>query len=203
MAFRLHKRTRHKYWADCKLVQYLDRNHPSQTTKKKSYTVDELFEHLDAGDGRFESVVDKIQDFVMFPSDFVYSVKVFLKNWKGQTHNLSGTLEVGQWNDLCYRIPHCLFSELEKFIEQEKGLETHEWEKTLTYNEDYGIDTSHENFGKPTLQALTAIEQQEIYDWWKANKDANYISAEESDKYKEKETEMLIRLIKIRDTLWT
>lgn len=145
----------------------------------------------------------KLQDIVMFPRDLIYSIRIYFKNSKGNTHVLDGGLEKGQWYDLTYRIPHCLFSELEKFIEQEKGLETHEWEKTLTFGECWGMSPNDENYGKLTHQAIAAIEQQEIYDWWKANKDKKDVDFENEETYLEQEEEMLIRLIKIRNSLWT
>jgi len=145
----------------------------------------------------------KLQDIVMFPSDLIYSIRIYFKNSKGNTHVLDGGLEKGQWYDLTYRIPHCLFSELEKFIEKEKGLETHEWEKTLTFNEDWGVKPDDEKYGKLTHQALAAIEQDAIYSWWKSVKDREYTSLEDDNNYEEKEQEMLIRLVKIYRSLWT
>lgn len=114
---------------------------------------------------------NKLQNIVLFPSDCFYSVKVFYKNWKGKSHVLDGGLEVGQWYDLCGRIPKCLFNELVKFVEQEKGLETLEWEIGLVHDESYGVKPDDENYGKPTPQALAAMEQKRIYHWWLDNKD--------------------------------
>ncbi|MNY25259.1 hypothetical protein D3C86_1590300 [compost metagenome] len=172
----------------------------------------------------------------MFPADICWNVRVFYKNWKNNSHVLDGGLPVGQWSDLCYRIPRCLFGELEKFIEIEKGLETLEWEKKLVWNEDWGVGPDEPSYGQPTHQALAAIESEAIYLWFKANKDRDLYeesgwssvceakrtkgiglfgeqSQEEKEaleelgrleeEYEEQETEMLIRLIKIRSSLWT
>ena len=172
-------------------------------------------------------VFDKIQDVVMFIPDYMEAVYTFYKNWKDKSHVLEGGFEVGQWVDRCTRFNICLFYELEKFIEKEKGLDTLEWEKTLADN------------GEPTSQALAAMEQSAIYEWWKANKNRDFfvesglddlyakyqtgsiwtlhlVLADDHDykvfsqkrdelesKFKQEEEEMLIRLIKIRDTLWT
>lgn len=114
---------------------------------------------------------NKAQDICYFPLDVYWTVRVFYKNWKNNSHVLDGGLPVGQWSDLCYRIPRCLFGELEKFIEVEKGLETLEWEKKLVYNEDWGVGPDEPSYGQPTHQALAAIEQEVIYLWFKANKD--------------------------------
>lgn len=201
MAFKFHKCTRYPYWSNTRLFSWML---PEES--KQPFTFEKLKEQLDSGINPtplIERFIDKLQDIVMFPSDLIYSIKIHFKNSKGNTHVLDGGLEKGQWYDLTYRIPHCLFSELEKFIEQEKGLETHEWEKTLTFDEDWGVKPDDERYGKLTHQALAAIEQQEIYDWWKNNKDREYTSWEDEEAYEKKEEEMLIRLVKIYRSLWT
>lgn len=199
MTFKFHKRMRMDYWSNSKLVTWLS---PCKPVKEDS-TAWERLQHNIHYESVAEKFADKLQDIIMFPSDLAYSIRIYFKNSKGNTHVLDGGLNRGEWYDLTYRIPYCLFSELEKFIEQEKGLETHEWEKTLTFNEDWGVKPDDEKYGKLTHQALAAIEQQEIYDWWKANKDKKDVDFENEDKYLEQEEEMLIRLIKIRGSLWT
>lgn len=179
---------------------------------------------------------DKVQDVVMFLPDCIYSVNVFYRNWKDKSHVLEGGFEVGQWVDRCTRFNTCLFYELEKFIEKEKGLDTLAWEKTLVYDESWGCEKGHENYGKSTHQALAAMEQEAIYNFWKSHKNRdlyeesgwsaicedkyekgdcllNNQSQQEKEvleklsllekEYDEQETEMLIRLIKIRNYLWT
>lgn len=148
------------------------------------------------------SFLNKLQDFLFYPSNLIYSVKVYIKNVKGNTHVLDGGLNKGQWYDLTYRIPRCLFTELENYIENEKGLETLAWEKTLMLDEDWGVDKDNPSYGKPSHQALAAIEQEEIYLWWKSVKGED-VAFDQEEAYQEKETEMLIRLIKIRGSLWT
>lgn len=194
MAFKFYRRTRFNYWSDSKLVRLL-------INKKPEESVADMLESVRSNeDHAIEKVADKLQNIAMFPSDFYHSIRIYFKNSKGNTHVLDGGLEKGQWYDLTYRIPHCLFFELDKFITQEKGLENHEWEKTLAYNEDYGIGPDHELYGKLTDQAVAAIEQDVVWNWWKENKD----KAESGDvEYQKQEEEMLIRLIKIRGSLWT
>lgn len=170
-------------------------------------------------------VFDKVQDVVYFIPNLFYSVGVFYKNWKCKSHVLSGNLPVGEWCDLSYRIPVCLFTSLERFIEDEKGLDTLAWELSDDLKEDC------------LWQHEAALEQKAIYDWWKANKDrdpfvdsglqAYYDRKREKGEslfsnvgdpewkelnkkhtqmerqYKQEEEDMLIRLIKIRDSLWT
>jgi hypothetical protein len=198
---KFHKRTRYPYWSNTKLFSWML---PEES--KKPFAFEKLKEQLDSGINPtplVERVIDKLQDIVMFPSDLIYSIRIYFKNSKGNTHVLDGGLEKGQWYDITYRIPQCLFHELEKFIEVEKGLDVHEWEKTLVFNEDWGVKPDDERYGKLTHQALAAIEQDAIYQWWKINKDEDYKGREEEDKFQAKEEEMLIRLIKIRGSLWT
>lgn len=195
---KFYKRGRYTYWSNAEIFSRFIPERAAFTLKSV-----EEFDKFIAETPKLELFIDKFQDIVMFPSDLIYSIRIHFKNSKGNTHVLDGGLEKGQWYDLTSRIPHCLFSELEKFIEVEKGLETHEWEKTLTFDECWGMSHDDENYGKLTHQALAAIEQQKIYDWWKANKDKKDVDFENEETYLEQEEEMLIRLIKIRNSLWT
>jgi len=194
---KFYKRTRNSYWCHSKVFSWM-------LPDAQPFTYDMLKEQIATGIDRtpkLERVIDKFQDIVMSPLDLIYSIKIHIKNSKGSTHVLSGGLEKGQWYDLTYRIPVCLFTELEKFIEQEKGLQVHQWEMNLRYSEEYGIDSNNPKYGKLTEQAIAAIEQNEIYLWWKANKDkADGCCSEE---YEKEEQEMLIRLVKIYRSLWT
>lgn len=195
MAFKFHRRARFSYWSTS-IENIFNKEHKPLIPFNSP---EEMMAHLNMKDPIWVRAVDKLQDICMFPLDLYHSIRIYFKNSKGNTHVLDGGLEKGQWYDLTYRIPHCLFFELDKFITQEKGLETHEWEKTLTYNEDYGISPEHELYGKLTNQAVAAIEQEFIWNWWKENKD----NAEFGDvEYQKQEEEMLIRLIKIRGSLW-
>lgn len=49
----------------------------------------------------------------------------------------------------------------------EAGLDYLKWEQGLMLDETWGIDKTDENYGKPTLQAETAVIIQELYDWYK------------------------------------
>ncbi len=196
MAFKFYKSSRNTYWST--LIENLFNKEPKPVVSFKD--IEEMVAHLNTKDPVWVRIVDKIQDIVMFPSDLYHSIRIYFKNSKGNTHVLDGGLEKGQWYDLDYRISRCLFNELNKFITQEKGLETHEWEKTLVHNDPW--DKGTEKYGQPTAQAKAAVEQEIIWKWWLKNKDKELDLGIESD-YREQETEMLIRLIKIRNSLWT
>lgn len=194
---KLHKRTRINYWSNAKVFSWML---PEES--KQPFTFEKLREQMAAGINprpATERVIDTLQDTVMFPLDLIHSIRIYFKNSKGNTHVLDGGLDKGQWYDLTYRIPQCLFYELEKFIEQEKGLDVLEWEKGLVFDEVWGVKSDHPKWGTFTPQALSAIEQELIYLWWKANKDHDF----DDENYMKEEEEMLIRLIKIRNSLWT
>lgn len=129
MAFKFHKSARNTYWST--LIEDLFNKEPRPVVSFKD--LEEMVAHLNTKDPVWVRIVDKIQDVAMFPSDLYHSIRIYFKNSKGNTHVLDGGLEKGQWYDLDYRISRCLFNELDKFVTQEKGLETHEWEK------DFGI----------------------------------------------------------------
>lgn len=144
-------------------------------------------------------------------------------------------MKKGEWYDLTYRMLVCNFNELVKYVEQEKGLDTLEWEKSLVYDKEWGYDEGHEKYGQLTDQALGANEQERLYKWWKEvypNRpdayDVSGLSAlykqygfnkpddvvEEwkachelcskiEQEYEQEDEEMLIALMKIRQTLWS
>lgn len=178
-----------------------------------------------------EEAPDHLQNILMFPIDIVHSIRVYVRNVMGNTHVLDGGLEKGQWYDLDHRISRCLFGELEKYIEKEKGLDHHVWEMSLVNNESMGYTKDHPEYGQPTRQALAAKEQQRVYEWWKANKDRDFMEEsgwstmcnsktfmlerseedaiileklkELEEKYQQEEEDMLIALIKIKGSLWS
>jgi len=128
----------------------------------------------------------------------------------------------------------------------EAGLEYLRWASNLVMNEDMGLETTDELYGKPTHQAIAAREIIDLYTWWtvtyrnrpdayeasgwtaycEASRSANggrlsWSSSKDSaelrkmsDKahkalrkieaaYEKEEDQMMIRLIKIRQSLWT
>lgn len=240
---RFHRKYRVSHWSNSKLSHWI--REKAGLDNPRAMSMEDWEQHHKDSKAKApfinwltDEFFNKVQRFVMFPLDVVYSVEVFYRNWRDKSHVLEGGFEVGQWVDRCTRINTCLFHELEKFIEKEKGLETLEWEKTLVYDESWGYSEDHEAYGKPTHQALAAMEQEAIYNWWKKNKNRDffvesglaeiysnvegssifsYMSATKDAKYddcqhrqdelesqfKKEEESMLIRLIKIRDHLWS
>jgi hypothetical protein len=48
----------------------------------------------------------------------------------------------------------------------EAGLAHLDWAASLKCDETWGIEPDTENYGKPTHQALAAMELKELYTWW-------------------------------------
>lgn len=70
-----------------------------------------------------EEAIDKVQDFVMFPSDTFYNIKYYIENrWISRTHGLTAhpsQIKPGEWCDLSHRFLPCMFNELVDFVEVE------------------------------------------------------------------------------------
>ena len=99
------------------------------------------------------------------------------------------------------------------------GLDYLNWAGQLKYDESMGFSPEDEDYNKPTPQATTALTVLELYNWWKhrdnrknpydlysKEKDGPQYYLEIDDmeqKYEQEDTDMLIKLIKIRGSLWT
>lgn len=72
-----------------------------------------------------EEGLDKIQSFIWWPVDKLYSVKYYINNrWVTKSHQLTAhpsDVKPGQWCDLTSRILYCLFNELVDFVEVEQA----------------------------------------------------------------------------------
>jgi hypothetical protein len=75
-----------------------------------------------------EEGLDKLQDFIMWPTDKLYSVKYWINNrFVTKTHTLTSNLKKGQWHELDTRIMHCLFDELVNHVEIEIAASNFRW----------------------------------------------------------------------------
>lgn len=104
---------------------------------------------------------------------------------------------------------------------REVGLKYLDWEINLKYDKDWGINENDPEYGSPTPQSISAKEQLDLYNWWTIERPKRIDPYEEEhfnkiqeqfgekyyneieEKYYKEDTEMLIRLIKIRRHLWT
>lgn len=138
-----------------------------------------------------EEALDKVQDFIYWPIEKLYSAKYYIVNrWVDQSHALVAHpkhIKPGNWQDLDYRILHCTFDELVDFVEIEKAYSNFRWDeekikdlkwwqggrwRTRTWRSaEAGLDhlrweSDLENEDIPTSQAKAAREIMELYDWW-------------------------------------
>jgi hypothetical protein len=137
-----------------------------------------------------EKGLKKLQDFVMFPSDLYYTIKIYIQNrWIDQTHVLKTGLKPGEYYEFDYKVLYGLFNELSDYVEielaavsrcvkskrykfvngrsREAGLDHLNWASSLIYNEDYGTLKGDKHYGEITPQALSAQKIKELYLWWK------------------------------------
>jgi hypothetical protein len=67
-----------------------------------------------------ETALDKLQDFIMYPIDKLYSIKYWFNNrFITKTHTLTSNLKKGEWHEFDERILHCLFDSLVDWVEIE------------------------------------------------------------------------------------
>lgn len=110
----------------------------------------------------------------------------------------------------------------------EAGVAHLEWAMALRLDEDHGVGKKHKDYGKPTRQAKSAAEILELYRWWESRPSrpdpaevsgwrelvGEKISTKKSvaaykrmeaieNKYKREDDKMIVRLVRIRDDLWT
>ena len=88
-----------------------------------------------------DTVLDTIQDIVMFPSDTFYNIKYYIENrWVSRTNSLTAhprDIKPGAWCDVGYRFLPCLFNELVDFVEVEHAwnyIRWHDSEHCAKYN---------------------------------------------------------------------
>lgn len=110
---------------------------------------------------------------------------------------------------------------------RDAGVAHLDWQCSLTYGDDMGFKKSDPEYGKPTPQAKSAKKILELYRWWNARAsrpdpvdESGWSDAYESDDEKKKgrasrrlleieesydaeDEKMIIRLIRVRKSLWT
>jgi hypothetical protein len=128
-----------------------------------------------------------------------------------------------------YKTP--FFRRFRQWRSEEAGRDHLKWASELKFDKSYGISSKDPDWGKPTPQAESALEILELYNWWKQRPDrpdpmevsgwseickekkkdrdkksesAVFRKMEKIERQYEKEDDkMLLRLIKIRRSLWT
>lgn len=132
-----------------------------------------------------EKFLNKLQNFLLFPSDLLQSIRCYCHNrFVSKTHFLKTGLEPGSYHELDTRILFGLFNELKDFVEielahmhtlQDKnfkfkkgrcvaaGLAHLDWASGLRM--DY-LDKDHPEYNHPSEQAKSAIKIKKLYEWW-------------------------------------
>lgn len=110
----------------------------------------------------------------------------------------------------------------------EAGVAHLEWAMALKLDEGHGVRKKDKNYKKPTRQAVAAAEMMELYRWWESRPSrpdpaevsgfrdlvdekvgskksrAAYRRMEAiENKYRKEDDRMIVRLVRIRDDLWT
>ena len=228
------KKTRPNYWSCTKFANLV-----RGTEKPLALTLEEWDSWAESSKRTHrirhwlaEEGLDALQDILLFPSDVIYSFRVYIRNrFIDRSHCLtSSQLEKGSYHELDDRILYCLFDELVEFVEVELahhtahchgykfkgrsesvGIEHLDWASELRYGGDdyYLSDPNDERHGQLTPQAEAAIEIKALYLWWKYQRTKrgdpwDYDDAlDRVSQYTEEDTEMLVRLVKVRNHLWT
>lgn len=87
-----------------------------------------------------EEGLDKIQDLVYWPVDFLKSIRYYVNNrWITKTHSLTSKLEKGRWHEFDTRLLHCMFDELVDFVEVEQA-----WMQVV-----FADDEEHKKYAVP------------------------------------------------------
>ncbi len=138
-----------------------------------------------------EEALDKVQDFIYWPVEKLYSAKYYTVNrWIDQSHALVAHpkhIKPGKWQDLDYRILHCTFDELVDFVEIEKAYSNYRWDeekvknlkwwqggrwRTRTWRSaEAGLnhllwESNLNDEEIPTSQSVAAQEIIYLYNWW-------------------------------------
>lgn len=138
-----------------------------------------------------KTFLNKLQNFVMYPRDVYTNITYFIRNIKYGTHCLgSSKFALGEWHDLSERLYICTFDSLVAFRDTEFYGGWDEYYKWVTADQ-----SGKEDYERiPEGQVHCAKEIHEICEWWE-----NYSGREDYDRIEE----MMIRVIKIREGLWT
>lgn len=152
--------------------------------------------------------------------------------WIDKTHMIKTGLKPGHYYEFDTKILHGLFNELVDHVETEishsmkayedrkykfkngrckqAGLDHLDWAIGLTFGADYGINEDDPDYNKPTQQALSAMAIKELYLWWTEKRpnrpDLNNLNFDQINqieiKYYQEDTDMMIKLITIRESVW-
>lgn len=152
--------------------------------------------------------IDTLQDILSMPIDFFNSIKYYINNrWVTKTHILSSSqLKIGQWHELDDRI---LYTVMDSFVEFCLNDLIQYCYPQFSTKEEILLDYLDKLIEPDPLNNYheVAAEMRTIYSWWTSIRPLRTtpesFSHETTQLYDKEDTEMLIRLIKIRSNLWS
>ncbi len=219
------------YWSCSKFADWLrGTSKPFAATSEEWRTWQDMAKEKKFRYWLAEEGLDHLQNFVTWPKDQAKKIRCYINNrWISKSHALTSSLERGQWYDFDMRLLYSAFDELVNFVEIELASSSiNSSEKK--YKSSWGgrspeaeidhlkwaSELKNKNNGnlndrQPSRQALAAQETLALYQWWKVERpnrpDPNSIASQEKlnleNKQDDEDTAMLIRLVKIRQSLWT
>ncbi len=131
--------------------------------------------------------LNRLQDFIFWPRTKWRNIDAYCHNrFIDKSHLIQTGLDVGCYHEFEDKVMHGLFTEFVDFVEielslchrawndgprkprrnAEWGLKHLEWEMGLIWDQDSGNVPGDEFFGKPTHQAIAALETMRLYKWW-------------------------------------
>lgn len=176
-----------------------------------------------------QELVARLQNIIYFPYDIYHNIEVYVRNrWIDKTHMIKTGLKPGEYYEFDTKILYGLFNELVDYVEKDisytmkvyedrnyqfkhgrckqAGLDHLDWAIGLTFGSDYGINENDPDYNKPTPQAISAMAIKELYLWWTEKRpnrpDLPSLCYDMEIKYHQEDTDMLIKLITIRQDIW-
>lgn len=124
-----------------------------------------------------DTLLNKLQDIVYYPSDLYNAVKTYIHNrYISKIHYLKTGLKPGEYCDLDHRILHGLFNELVIFVEVELAhLSKWKKDKGFKFVNGRSKEAAYDYFdwasnlrynGKLTDQAKASKKIKKLYEWW-------------------------------------
>jgi hypothetical protein len=135
-------------------------------------------------------------------------IKRIYRNWKSKTHVLwHKDFKAGEYYEIDDKFLFCCFNELVQFVEIECSYLFQSGFMEVLPGQY--VDKSV-LFGKAYLMETQKTEELELYNWWSIHrpvrekqKELFAYNYDKELKHEQEDTEMLVRLMKIRNQLWS